>query len=49
MSEHSTYLRSQADKCRQLANDIGDAQTREELRKLAAEYTERAVEIESKE
>jgi hypothetical protein len=49
MSERSIYLRDQADKCRQHANMVGDARTREELRKLAAVYTARAVQIECKE
>jgi len=49
MSERSTYLRDQADKCRWHANRIGDAETQVELRKLAAEYVVRADEIESKE
>jgi hypothetical protein len=45
----SSYLRDQADKCRRHAAMIGDAQTQEALRKLAAEYVVRATEIESKE
>jgi hypothetical protein len=49
MSERSTNLRDQADKCRQHAANIGDAKTQEELRKLAAEYIERAKSIESQE
>jgi len=49
MSERSIYLREQADKCRQHANAIGDARTREELRKLAAVYIARAEQIERKE
>ena len=49
MSERSIYLRNQADKCRQHANNLSDAQTQEELRKLAAEYIERATNIESME
>jgi len=49
MSERSIYLRDQADKCLQHANAIGDARTREELRKLAAVYTARAAQIERKE
>jgi hypothetical protein len=49
MSERSIYFRDQADKCRQHANMVGDARTREELRKLAAVYIARAAEIESKE
>ena len=49
MSERSIYLRDQADKCRQHADIVGDARTREELRKLAAVYIARAEQIESKE
>jgi hypothetical protein len=49
MSERSTYLRDQAEKCRWHARAIVDAETQAALRKLAAEYVERAVEIESKE
>jgi hypothetical protein len=49
MSERSLHLRDQAEKCRQHANNLGDTQTQEELRKLATEYVARAVEIESKE
>jgi hypothetical protein len=41
--------RDQADKCRQHADNIWDAQTREELRKLAAVYVGRAVLIEEQE
>src|SRR6266404_3174183 len=48
MSERSIYLRDQADKCRQHANIVGDARTREELRKLAAVYIALAEQIESK-
>ena len=48
MSERSIYLRDQADKCRQHADIVGDARTREELRKLAAVYIARAEQIESK-
>ncbi len=48
MSEQSIYLRDQADKCRQHANIVGDARTREELRKLAAVYIARAEQIENK-
>jgi len=47
MSRRSIDLRDQADKCRQHANKIGDAQTQEELRKVAAEYIDRATSIES--
>jgi hypothetical protein len=46
MSERSIYLRDQAEKCRWHANNIGDLETQAELRKLAAEYIERAAEIE---
>jgi hypothetical protein len=49
MSERSICLRDQADKCRQHASTIGDARTREELRKLAAVYIVRAEQFESKE
>jgi hypothetical protein len=49
MSEQSTHLRTQADKCRRHATAIGDTQTQDELRKLAAEYVAKAEQIESKE
>jgi hypothetical protein len=49
MSERSTYLRDQADKCRRHAAAMSDPYTRAELQKLAAEYIVRAAEIESKE
>ncbi|MDQ1388112.1 MAG: hypothetical protein QOF56_1566 [Acidobacteriaceae bacterium] len=49
MSRRSVYLRGQADACRELANDIRDADTQVELRKLADKFIARAVEIESKE
>jgi len=42
-------LRDQANKCRHHANMVGDARTREELRRLAAVYIARAVVIENKE
>jgi hypothetical protein len=42
MSERSVYLRDQA------ANQLTDAETQEQLPKLAAEYTERAAKIERK-
>ena len=48
MSERYIYFRDQADKCRQHADIVGDARTREELRKLAAVYIARAEQIESK-
>ncbi len=49
MSERSVYLRNQAAKCRAHANALDDAKTKVQLRKLAEEYIERAVAIESKE
>jgi hypothetical protein len=49
MSERSTYLRDQAVKCLRHADALSDAQTKEALCKLAAEYIVQAVEIESKE
>ncbi len=49
MSERSIYLRDQAAKCLRHAIALSDVQTQAELRKLAAEYAERAAEIESKE
>jgi hypothetical protein len=49
MSERSIYLRDQAAKCRWHADHMTDAETLEQVRKLAAEYIERAAEIESKE
>jgi hypothetical protein len=49
MSERSTYLRNQAAKCRRHASVMTDPYTRAELQKLAAEYIERAAEIESEE
>ena len=49
MSERSTYLRDQATKCRWHADKITDPVTQTELRKLAAEYIEQAVALESNE
>jgi hypothetical protein len=49
MSERAAYLRNQAQKCRSHADNIGDDQTKEALRKLAADYAARADDIESKE
>jgi hypothetical protein len=46
MSERSTYLRDQADKCRRHADLLGDERTQIELRKLADEYVERAAALE---
>jgi hypothetical protein len=48
MSERSVYLRDQAAKCRWHADQLTDAETQEQLRKLAAEYIERAAKIERK-
>jgi hypothetical protein len=48
MSERSSYLRDQAAKCRWHADKLTDAETQEQLRKLAAEYIERAAMIERK-
>jgi hypothetical protein len=49
MSEHCAYLRYKAEKCRAYAEQMGDNQTREALRKLAADYAARADDLESKE
>jgi hypothetical protein len=49
MSKRSSYYRGQAAACRQHANQIGDTETQEQLRELAAKFIVRAVEIESKE
>jgi hypothetical protein len=49
MSERSVFLRDQADKCRRHAAAITDDRTQVELRKLAAEYIERATAIEGAE
>jgi hypothetical protein len=48
MSERSVYLRDQAAKCGWHADQLTDAETQEQLRKLAAEYIERAAKIERK-
>jgi hypothetical protein len=45
MSEHSIYWRDQADKCRWHADRIMDSETKDRLLKLAAEYIERAVQV----
>ena len=47
MSERSVYLRDQAAKCRWHADQLTDAETQEQLRKLTAEYIERAAKIEN--
>jgi hypothetical protein len=49
MSERSSYLRDQAAKCRQHADKMTAPETQDELRKLAAVYVLKAVEIEGKE
>jgi hypothetical protein len=49
MSPRSIYFRGQADACWQLAIQITDTETQEQLREMAAELIERAVEIEGKE
>jgi hypothetical protein len=49
MSERSIYLRDQADKCLWHANHMGAPETQAQLRKLAAEYIERAAETEAAE
>jgi hypothetical protein len=49
MSERSVYLRDQAAKCRWHADKLTDAETQEQLRKLAAEYIERAKRIDNTE
>ena len=49
MSERSIYLRDQADQCRQHADTLRDARTREELHRLADVYIARAAQIESTE
>jgi hypothetical protein len=49
MSPRSIYLRDQADKCRWHANNVGDSETQERLRKLAAKYVAEADDIESQE
>jgi hypothetical protein len=49
MSQRAIDLRDQAEKCRGHADTMTDAETREQLRVLAAEYIMRAVMIESEE
>jgi hypothetical protein len=46
MSERSTHLRDQAAKCARHAAHMSDPETQAQLRKLAAEYIERAAELE---
>jgi hypothetical protein len=43
MTERSAYLRDQADKLHWHADHMIDAETKEQLRKLAIEYIERAA------
>jgi hypothetical protein len=49
MSPRSVYLRDQAAKCEWHAQNIGDSETKVELRRLAVEYVVQAGDIESKE
>ena len=49
MSPRSIYFRDQADACWKLAILLTDAETQEQLRKMAIELIERAAEIEGKE
>lgn len=49
MSERSLYLREQAAKCQAHAFAMNNVATRDELRKLAAEYLVRAAALDSKE
>ena len=49
MSTRAMYLLDQADKCRWHADRMSDTQTQAERRKLAAEYVERAAEVEGAE
>jgi hypothetical protein len=47
MSQRSAYLRDQAEKCRWHADRMTDAEIREQLRKLAIEYIERAARVDN--
>jgi Uri superfamily endonuclease len=47
MSARSIYFRDQADKLRWHADHLTDAETKEQLRKLAREYIERAARAEA--
>jgi hypothetical protein len=47
MSERSAYLRDQAEKCRLHADRMTDAETIEQLRKLAVAYIERAARVDN--
>ena len=49
MSERAAYLRDQSEKCQWQARRIMDAETKTLLLSMAAEYIERAEEIESNE
>ena len=49
MSQRSIFLRFEAEKCLLLAKAISDSFKQERLRDLAAEYFQRAADIESKE
>jgi hypothetical protein len=46
MSQRADYLRDQADKLQWHAERMTDAETKEQLRKLAIEYIERAALVE---
>ena len=49
MSPRSVYFRDQANACWKLAILLTDTETKEQLREMAVELIERAVEIEGKE
>lgn len=49
MSERAAYFRDQAKKCRAHAERLTDAETRDQLLVLAAEFILRAVKIENEE
>ena len=49
MSDSAEYFRDQADKCRAHAERLTNAETRDQLLRLAAEYILRAVKIENEE
>jgi hypothetical protein len=49
MSPRSIYFRDQADACWRLAILLTDPETKQQLRELAVELIERALEIEAKE
>jgi len=47
MSQRAAYLRDEAEKCQWYAERMTDTEIKEQLRKLAVEYIERAAMIES--